>query len=435
MKNGHTKEKDTKVIPVNFGKKIVELRIPEKNLCFSLQRNEFDAPENPEDEIKRALLQPIGTKRLSEIVSEDSSVIILADDRTRVTPQKIIIPLILDELYEAGVNNRQIKLVIAYGTHRPMTDNEILERFGEDVVGRIDIKHHDCHHNLVNRGITKRGTRIVVNKEVLDADIRIGVGGVLPHHPVGWSGGAKILLPGVAGTETVHAMHLLGATEQQLGKVLTPCREEMEDFAREVGLHFIVNVIQTDKGELLKAVSGHFIEAHREAVKWGMKIFGAKFSEAADITISSAYPSDHDFTQADKGLFSAEIATKHKGEIILLSPCYEGIAPTHEKEIARLAKYDDDTLFKMLNDDVIEDRFGASECMYLNHIKRNFKATLTMDPVLTNLLGFHYLNIDDVQKYLDKRISLDNDIQIGIIHNSSEVLPVRESADNNSANT
>ncbi|MFA7065908.1 MAG: nickel-dependent lactate racemase [Dysgonamonadaceae bacterium] len=417
-----------KIIPIHFGEKLIELRIPEKNLCFNLQRNEFDTPENPGDEIRRALQNPIGTKRLSEIVSKDSSVVILADDRTRVTPQKVIIPLILDELREAGICNEQIKLVIAYGTHRPMTDEEILERFGQDIIDQIEIKHHDCYDNLVNRGITKRGTRIIVNKEVLEADIRIGVGGVLPHHPVGWSGGAKILLPGVAGTETVNAMHLLGATEQQLGKILTPCREEMEDFARDVGLHFIVNVIQTERGELLRVMAGHFIEAHREAVKWGMKIFGAKFSEAADITISSAYPSDHDFTQADKGLFSAEIATKPKGEIILLSPCDEGIAPTHGKEIARLAKYDDDTLFKMLDDDVIEDRFGASECMYLNHIKRNFKATLTMDPVLTNLLGFHYLNIDDVQKYLDKRISLDDEIQIGIVQNSSEVLPTPKSA-------
>lgn len=419
----HKREIALKVIPVNFGKKIIELKIPSENLSFNLQRNEFSAPENPNDEIKRALQNPIGTKRLSEIVSKDSSIVIMADDRTRVTPQKIIIPLILDELHRAGISNKQIKLVIAYGTHRPMTNDEILERFGREVTDQIEIKHHDCHNNLVNRGITKRGTRIVVNKDVLEADIRIAVGGVLPHHPVGWSGGAKMLLPGVAGTETVHAMHLLGATEQQLGKVLTPCREEMEDFARDVGLHFIVNVIQTDKGELLKAVSGHFIEAHREAVKWGMKIFGAKFSEAADITISSAYPSDYDFTQADKGLFSAEIATKQGGEIILLSPCYEGIAPTHGEEIARLAKYDDATLFKMLDDDVIEDRFGASECMYLNHIKRNFKATLTMDTVLTNLLGFHYLHIDDLQRYLDERITLDSDVRIGIVHNSSEVLP------------
>ena len=294
------------------------------------------------------------------------------------------------------------------------------------MMNQVKINHHDCHHKLINRGVTRRGTPIIVNMDVMEAGFRIGIGGVLPHHPVGWSGGAKIFLPGVAGTETVNAMHLLGATEQQLGKILTPCREEMEDFAREVGLHFIVNVLQTDSGQLLKAVAGHFIEAHREAVNWGMKIFGAKFSEPADITISSVYPADYDFTQANKGLFSAEIATKQGGEIILLSPCYEGIAPTHGEEIARLAGYSDETLWQMLEDDVIEDRFGASECMYLNHIKRQFKTSLTMDPVLTNLLGFHHLNPDEVQKYLEIRLELDNRLKIGILNYSSEVLPVPE---------
>ena len=297
-------------IPVHYGERIIELSIPQENLCFNLHRNEFRPPESEVEEIRKAIQHPIGTKRLGEIVPKDASVVILADDRTRVTPQKLIIPVILEELHRAGVENEQIKLIIAYGTHRQMTEEEIEQRFGRELMNQIAIRHHNCHHNLVVHGVTRRGTRIVVNKEVMEADFRIGVGGVLPHHPVGWSGGAKIFLPGVAGTETVNAMHLLGATEQQLGKILTPCREEMEDFATEVGLHFIVNVIQTDSGDLLKAVAGHFIDAHREAVKWGMQIFGAKFSEKADITISSAYPSDYDFTQADKGLFSAELATK-----------------------------------------------------------------------------------------------------------------------------
>ncbi|MGV8094990.1 MAG: nickel-dependent lactate racemase [Mangrovibacterium sp.] len=414
-------------IPVHYGERIIELSIPQENLCFNLNRNEFRPPESDVEEIRKAVQQPIGTKRLSEIVPKDAKIAIMADDRTRVTPQKLILPVILEELHEAGIKNEQIKLIIAYGTHRPMTETEIEERFGRELMDQIEIRHHNCHHNLVVvQGLTRRGTRIVVNKDVMDADFRIGVGGVLPHHPVGWSGGAKIFLPGVAGTETVNAMHLLGATEQQLGKILTPCREEMEDFARAVGLHFIVNVIQTDSGDLLKAVAGHFIDAHREAVKWGMQIFGAKFREKADITISSAYPSDYDFTQADKGLFSAELATKQGGDIILLSPCDEGIAPTHGEEIGRLARYDDQTLWKMLEENVIKDRFGASECMYLNHIKRNFKASLTMESVLTNLLGFHHLQVDEVQKYLDHRIRLDPNTRIGILHYASEVLPVHE---------
>jgi nickel-dependent lactate racemase len=306
-----------------------------------------------------------------------------------------------------------------------MNENEILARFGQEILDRVKIENHNCNKNLVNKGVTGRGTKILVNKNVLDADIRIAVGASLPHHPTGWSGGAKMFLPGVAGKETVNAMHLLGASEAQLGKVITPMREEMEDFAKEIGLHFILNVILNEKDELVKAVSGHFIKAHREIVSWGMKLNGVEFSEAADITLSSSYPFDHDLTQADKGMFSAARATKPAGEIILLSPCNEGIAPTHEEEMSRLARYDDDTLWTMLDDDVIGDRFAASECMYLNYVKRNFKMTLTMkQPMLANLMGFHHLPVDDLQPYINRRIQLDKQIRIGIINNGGEILPI-----------
>ena len=234
-----------------------------------------------------------------------------------------------------------------------------------------------------------------------------------------------MLLPGVAGTETVNAMHLLGATDAQLGKVMTPMREEMEDFAKEVGVHFIVNVILNEENKLVKAVSGHFIDAHREIVSWGMKINGVEFREKADITLSSSYPFDYDLTQADKGMFSADRATKLGGEIILLSPCDEGVAPTHEEEMCRLARYDDKTLWKMLEDDVIGNRFAASECMYLNYVKRNYKMTLTMkQSMLANMMGFYYLSIDDVPKYISRRIELDSTLKIGVIHNSGEILPI-----------
>lgn len=415
------------MIPVHYGKKIIELDIPDENLCFNLKRNEFPLLVSEGEEIKRAVQNPVGSKRLKDIVSSNASVVILVDDRTRKTPQKRILPFVLDELNNGGVADSQIKLVIATGTHRNMTKEEIIERFGQAIVARVEIENHDCHNNLIDKGLTRRGTRIVVNRNVLDADIRIAVGATLPHHPTGWSGGAKMLLPGVAGTETVNAMHLLGATEAQLGKVITPMREEMEDFAKEVGLHFIVNVVLNEKGDIVRAVSGHFIDAHRDIVSWGMKINGVKFTEPADITISSSFPFDYDLTQADKGLFSAALATKLGGEIILLSPCEEGIAPTHGEEMSRLARYDDDTLWKMLADDVIGNRFAASECMYLNYVKRKFKTTLTMDPMLANIMGFYYLPVDEVQKYIKRRIELDKNLKIGIVNNSGEVLPLKSS--------
>lgn len=411
-------------ISVHYGKRLIDFSIPEKNIAFNIKRNDVKSTGNEQEEIERALFHPVQTGRLRDIVARDAKVVIMADDRTRQTPQKRILPLILKELGSAGIKDSQIKLVIAQGTHRNMTVDEIRERFGEEVVRRVDIRNHSCISNLVDMGVTRRGTRIWVNRDIMEADFRIAVGGVLPHHPAGWSGGAKMLLPGVAGKETVIAMHLLGATESQLGKISTPCREEMEDFAQQVGLHFIFNVILDENGKILRAVSGHFIDAHRDIVAWGKKINGVEFREKADITISSSYPFDFDLTQADKGLFSAALATKTGGEIILLSPCHEGIAPTHGEEMSRLAPYDDETLWKMLDADVIGNRFAACECMYLNYIKRNFKTTLTMDPMLANIMGFHYLPPERVPEYIQMKLELNPGLQAGIIHNSGEVLPL-----------
>lgn len=414
------------MIEINFGKEVLSLNIPEKNLAFNLRANEFPAPESEALEIRSSIQNPVGSKRLRDIVSPDKSIVILGDDRTRLTPQDRIIPILLEELYSAGIKPNQIKIIIATGTHRPMTEKEIESKYGRDLMNEVEIKNHNYKdpNKLVDKGTTRRGTRIIVNKEFLDADIRIGIGGILPHHPVGWSGGAKILLPGIAGDRTTSDMHLLGATEQQLGKIETPCRQEMEDFAQEVGLDFIVNVIMDKDGLVLKCVSGHFIKAHREAVNWGFKVFGVKFNQYADITLSSTYPMDYDLSQGDKGLFSAELATKPGGEIILLSPCSEGIAPTHEEAMAKLAQYDDKSIWEMLKNNEIVDRFAAAESMYLNHIKNNFKATLMMDPMQSSLMKFHYISKNDLAAYLHYRLKIESQLKIGLIHQSTEVLPM-----------
>lgn len=411
---------------VNFGPELIGLDIPERNLVFNLKANRVAGPVNEADEIKRSVINPIGSQRLRDMVPKNARVVILADDRTRLTPQKLIIPIVLEELHEAGLKNNQIKVVIATGTHRAMTIDEIEERFGRELKGMLEIINHDCldPDKLIDKGTTRRGTRIIINKEVLEADLRISIGSVCPHHPTGWSGGAKMLLPGVAGQETICAMHLLGANEPQLGKVSTPCREEMEDVASAAGLHFIVNVIHDKEGKVLKSAAGNFIEAHREAVRFGFEFFGVKFQELADITLSSTWPANYDLTQSDKGLFSAELATKPGGEIILLSPCPEGIAPTHGEEMAKLARYDDETLWKMLNEGKIKDPFCVSENMYLNHIKNTFRTTLMMNPVETNIMGFYHLSAADLPAYIKYRLKLDKNLKIGIVNQSSELLPV-----------
>jgi nickel-dependent lactate racemase len=355
--------------------------------------------------------------------------VILADDITRLTPAREILPHLLNRINAGGVPDKDILLIIALGTHRPMTQAEILQKYGEQVVNRIQVINHNYldKKDLKHYGKTRRGTDIWVNRLVVEADVRVGIGNIVPHHPTGWSGGAKILLPGVAGEETVGQFHLLGATEQLLGQIETPCREEMEDFARATGFDFIINTILDREGKLVRIVAGDIIDAHREGVKWGKKIFGVPFEEKTDITISSTYPVDYDLFQADKGIFSAAVSTKDGGEILLLSPCYEGVSPTHPESVELACLSDQELLRMARNESDGHDPLSIAEVLYLNSAKRLYKVTLVSEGISKEIalkMDFNHMNLADLQTYLDSKLT--NGMSLGIVHNSAETLPLEE---------
>ncbi|MFC1558123.1 nickel-dependent lactate racemase [candidate division KSB1 bacterium] len=411
------------------GKSEIEIVIPEKNLTFNLGIKDSTKLNDLKREIENILNHPVGTSPLSEMAKEKKNIVILADDYTRLTPANIIIPVVLDELNKAGIPDSNVTIVIATGSHKPMSDTQIQNKFGSEVISRIKIHQHDYldEKNLLSFGKTKRGTNIWINKEVIEADFRIGIGTIFPHHPTGWSGGAKILLPGVAGKETIAQMHLLGATEQRLGEVLTPCREEMEDFAESTKIEFIINAVINDTGEVVYITGGDFIKAHRKGIEFALKVCGVPFKRKADITISNTYPVNYDLFQADKGLFSAEITTKENGEILLISGFREGITSSH-KEFIELANLSDENIWNIVkNDPHNHDLLACAEVLYLNHIKNKFKTYIVTDDLTEDevkYIGLHYLNPGHLQEFIYDRIKKNPETGIGIINQSIEVLPV-----------
>jgi len=413
---------------VSYGETLLPTGLDEGQLLFDLQP--ADTPSVPDvgQELRRALCEPVGSRSLRELVGSGKRVVIIGDDVTRLTPTDQIIPLLLDELNAGGVPDGDITLVIATGTHRPMTPQEIATKYGPQVIERVPVVNHDCldEENLVSCGTTRRGTDIWVNRIVLEADVRVGVGNIVPHHPTGWSAGAKILLPGVAGQRTTAQMHLLGATEQQLGKLDTPCRGEMEDFARATGLDFIVNTVLNREGRLVRAVAGHFIGAHREGVGWAEKVYGAPFEQKADITLSSTYPVDFDLFQADKGLFSAAVCTKVGGEIVLVSPCYEGVSPTHP-EAVELGCLADEELWELARSECGQDPLSIAEVLYFNSLKQPFRVTLTTEGLSRETavkMGFNHVGPSQLSGYLARRLAAEPNLTVGVVRNSAETLPL-----------
>ncbi len=419
------------MIHVRYVDRDIPLNIPEQNIIFDLGPRSVPAAADPSQKIQEALTSPIGTPPLSEMVKPDIKITLIVDDNTRITPTKEIIPALLDELNRVGVPDRDIQAVISSGTHRPMTPEEKEEKYGTYVMSRIPVLDHNYKDpaRLVDYGTTERGTRILVNRDVIEADFRIAIGNIIPHHPTGWSAGAKAVLPGVAGEETVAQMHFLGSRDPALGRLDTPMRQEMEDYAEKIGLNFILNVILNREGELVDAVAGHFIQAHRAGVEISKEVYGLPIPELADLVISSTSPVDFDFFQGDKGITSAEPAAKPGGEIMLVSGCIEGVSPAHPELADYLGKMTNEQIWDLVlnNFDEVPDPLTAAEAIVLNDIKAKFKITLAtegLSPALCQSMGFRHVWPDQLAEYLSRQVSEAPDIKIGILRQSAEVLPI-----------
>ncbi|RPI26539.1 MAG: nickel-dependent lactate racemase [Acidobacteria bacterium] len=418
---------DFRTVP--YVDRLLRLRIPDRNLIFEVEPGNLPGACDHSDAVLSALRNPYASSPLSESVRGARDVVIISDDNTRRTPCGVIVPLVLDELNRAGIPDSAVSIVISSGTHRPMTSLEIDQKYGREVVSRVPIIPHRYKEpaELVDFGTTSRGTPIVVNRHVVEADFRIAIGEIVPHHPAGFGGGAKAVLPGVAGEETVARMHLLGSRYPGLGVVETEMRREMEDFAGKIGLNFIVNAVLNREGELAAMVAGHFVAAHRQGVALSRQVYGATIPELADMTVSSTSPVDFDFFQGDKGITSAELATREGGEIVLVSGCAEGISAAHPELADYLGQMSVDEIWEAVETGDVPDRLTCAEAIVVANIARKMRITLVTEGITRQLakrLGFGHRPPHALQQYVDERLAADPDLKIGILRNSAEILPV-----------
>jgi len=418
-------------IKIPYVDRLLDIEIPDRNLLFNESPRDVPAVADFDAALRAALEHPIGTPPVCELVKPGQKVIIISDDNTRVTPTQQIIPVLLDFLNQAGVPDQDIRIIISSGTHRAMTEAEVEGKYGWPVLSRVQVLPHRYKdpNSLVEYGVTRRGTRILANRHVVEADFRIAVGNIIPHHPAGWSAGAKAVLPGVAGEETVAQMHLLGSRHPGLGTVDTEMRREMEDFAERIGLDFILNVILNRQGELVDAVAGHYIQAHRVGVQKSSQVYGIPIPALADVTVSSTAPVDFDFFQGDKGITSAEPATKIGGEIVLVCGCLEGISPSHPELADYVGKMTNDQIWKMVRAGQASDPLTAAEAIVINDIKDKMQITIVsqgLSPDLCAALGFRHVFPDALAGYVRTRLAAvgNQNLKIGVLHHSAEVVPI-----------
>ncbi len=315
-------------LTLKIGETQQELCLPEENLLEVLLSNEVPDVASEEEEIRRALANPIGSRRLREIVKPGERIAIVTSDVTRPMPSWKVLPPLLEELKKAGIRDEDVVLVFALGSHREHTEAEKRKLVGEEVYRRIrclDSDPDDC----VRLGVTAHGTPVDITRTVAEADRRICLGNIEYHYFAGYSGGAKAIMPGVSTREAIQANHSMMIEEDACtGNITTnPLRKDIEEAAALCGIDFILNVVLDEKKKIVYACAGDVIEAHREGCKFLDRLYRKQIRQRADIVIASqgGAPKDLNLYQTQKALDNAKNAVKEGGTIILMGSCREGL--------------------------------------------------------------------------------------------------------------
>jgi lactate racemase len=319
-------------INMPYGKSCIKVQIPSERLLGILEsRAHSYKPEAGEEElVKRALENPIGSPRLRDLVKGRKKIVIIASDHTRPVPTKIIAPQLLAEIRK-GNPDADIAFLIATGFHRATTKEELLDKFGPEMLKNEKIVIHDCRDeaSMINAGRLPSGGDLVINKMAMEADLLLAEGFIEPHLFAGFSGARKSVLPGIVSEVTVMANHCAEfvAHEKARPGILegNPMHEDMVYAAKQAKLAFILNVVIDADKKIIKAFAGGLEEAHLEGCRFAGGLAEVK-AMPADIVITSngGYPLDQNVYQHVKSLTSAEATCRKGGVIIATAACSDG---------------------------------------------------------------------------------------------------------------
>jgi len=311
-----------------FGTGTQEAEVPEKNLLGVLHANEVELGLTGEDEVRRALEEPIGSPKLREIVRPGEKIAIVTSDITRPMPTYKVMPALLDELYAAGVRAEDVTLVFALGSHRKHTGEERKKLAGErafEEIACVDSDPSDCVH----MGTTAAGTPVDITRVVAEADRRICLGNIEYHYFAGYSGGAKAIMPGVSTRDAIQANHRMMVRPEACAGALetNPLRMDIEEAGAICGIDFILNVVLSEHKEIIRAVAGHPVQAHRAGCAFLDTLYLKELPQGADIVLVSqgGAPKDMNLYQTQKALDNARHAVKPGGVIVLIGSCKEGL--------------------------------------------------------------------------------------------------------------
>jgi nickel-dependent lactate racemase len=316
-------------IELPYGNGTLSLDVPEKNLLEVAVPKEFIQPQQPEQMVQEALQHPLGTDRLSAMIGPGETVAIVIDDYTRPCPTKIILPPVLEELKNAGVNDLDVLIIIATGTHTPPSADVIKDLVGDKIFREYKVISNDAVNGQhVNVGRTKRGNDIEILKEFVEADFKILLGDIEYHYFAGFGGTRKSILPGISSKNTIQRNHsLLFEKHSRMGQLKeNPINQEMNEAMHFAGCDFALNVVQNSHHRIVGVWAGKPDLVMDAGVKLVDTMYKKEISEAPDIVITAAngHPHDINLYQAMKAMHTACQVVKPQGVIILVAECPQG---------------------------------------------------------------------------------------------------------------
>lgn len=280
-----------------------------------------------------SLAEPTGAGRLASRDLTGKRVVIVVDDHSRPTPVSQFLPPILDELSAAGVSNKDVEFLVATGIHRGSTPDEVAKKLGPSTMSAFTWHCHDAYDSggLADLGTTSRGTRVFINKRLLDADLILCVGAVAPHLLLGFGGGLKMLIPGCAGADTVGKNHMQGVDPDHFDYVGTsgeesPMRQDLEEGAlllkREV---FIVNAAMNEQVQPVRFFCGDPVKAHRMGERFIQDLVRLEVPEQADVVLANSFPLDANLRQSVKCMGNSLHACKPDGIMMGFARAVDGL--------------------------------------------------------------------------------------------------------------
>ena len=367
---------------IPFGSRKIEFELPESCRVREIKPRSCLPIASLKDALNDLLDCPTSGVALKDLVKANHSIAIICDDHTRPTPLRGLLPPLLDRLMSMGISRNRVKIFVAYGLHPPMKKDELKDRFGGEILSRFTIVHHDAHKEkeLAFLGRTSFKTPVYVNRGVVDADVRIGIGNISLSKEAGYGGGAKVLSPGVCGAETIYGSHgKVRDHPNQIGRIHgNPIRREIEEVGRMAPLDFIVNTVLNAEDDISHLVVGDPSGAFKEGVRAFNRIYGFTLEDPFDLCVAGSSPYDFEFYQANKAISAASLGVKDGGTIVLVSPCEKGISAFPYFDRMVTGGHDFDYWQKALGNPDFPHKVAGEICLSLRHLLDVRKITIGM---------------------------------------------------------